>query len=82
MAGVPQEAVGIPGATVAFRATLTETTNKYLRDRLPVEGFVRIHERANTGECQFVTFLPDAEPGQNTSWVLVPKAEFTVRTRN
>jgi hypothetical protein len=79
---VPESAKGIPEATVSFRATLTATSNKYLVDRLPLEGFVAIHERSIHGECQFVTFMPDPEqPGGLTCFVSVPDAEFTFKTR-
>lgn len=78
---VPEDATGIPAAGVSFRATLTATSNTYLADRLPLDGFIRIHERATTGECQFVTFMPDPEEGHHTSFVEVPHAEFSVRTR-
>lgn len=78
---VPSFAVGIPGATVAFRATLTATTNTYLAKRLPLVGLVQIHERTIDGQCTFVTFMPDPEPGKHTSFVAVPNAEFTFKTR-
>lgn len=71
-------ATGIPMATVAFRVTLTHTTNEYLKDRLPLHGLVKIHERDIYGRCQFVTFMPDPEPGKYATFVEVPEAEFTV----
>lgn len=78
---VKKIATGIPGASVAFRATLTATTNKYLAPRLPLEGLVQIHERSVAGECQFVTFMPEVEGVGYTTFVAVPNAEFTVKTR-
>lgn len=79
--GVPEFATGIPGATVAFRATLTATTNEYLVDRLPLTGLVKIGERDIRGNCSRVQFMPDAEPGKHTSFVAVPGAEFTFESR-
>ncbi len=72
------KATGIPDATIAFRVTLTHTTNEYLAPRLPLNGLVKIHERDVFGRCQFVTFMPDPAPGENTSFVEVREAEFTV----
>lgn len=73
-------AVGIPASSVAFRATLTATSNSYLVDRLPLDGLVLIHERDVVGGCQFVTFMPDPVEGGTTSFVAVPDAVFTFHT--
>lgn len=76
---LPAHAVGIPGATVSFRASLTATSNPFLRDRLPIEGLVQIGERGVDGSCTRVLFMPlDRDP---TSFVSVPDAEFTFRSR-
>lgn len=72
-------ASGIPGAAVAFRATLTATTNEYLRDRLPLDGLVQIGERTIYGECRRLLFMPlDNTP---TSFVSVPNARFEFASR-
>lgn len=76
---LPEFATGIPGATVAFRATLTATTNPYLVNRLPLDGLVKIHERTVDGECMFLTFMP-LDRGIST-FVQVDGAEFTFGTR-
>lgn len=78
---VPDFARGIPGAQVAFRATLTATSNEYLAPRLPLDGLVQIGERSIHGDCTRVQFMPDPEPGKLTSFVAVPDAEFTFRSR-
>ena len=78
---VPEFAVGIPRGTVAFRATLTATSNKYLADHLPVEGFVQIGERDVHGNCTRVLFMPDCPPGERTSFVSVPDAKFEFTSR-
>jgi hypothetical protein len=74
-------ATGIPGATVAFRATLVGTSNPYLADRLPLGGLVRIHERDVYGRPMMLTFLPDpVDPAGPTSWVSVADAELAFGT--
>lgn len=78
---VPDFATGIPAATVAFRATLTATSNPYLSDRLPLGGLVRIGERDVRGNCTRVEFLPDPEQGRSTSFVAVPDARFEFSSR-
>lgn len=77
---IPDHAKGIPGASVAFRVTLTATSNKYLADRLPCEGLVQIGERDINGNCTRVQFMPLDGEG-HTSFVSVPDAEFTFRSR-
>lgn len=78
----PEWAVGIPRASVAFRATLTATSNKYLRDEVPVEGLVQIGERDVDGNCVRVQFLADVPEGKHSTWVAVPDAVFEFRSRN
>lgn len=78
---IPEFAQGIPGAQVAFRATLTATTNKYLAPHLPLDGLVDIGERDIHGNCTRVLFMPEVSEGQLTSFVSVPDAEFTFRSR-
>lgn len=76
---IPDHAVGIPGALVAFRATLTATSNPFLRERLPIDGLVQIGERDIHGNCTRVQFMPlDRE---QTSFVAVPDAAFTFKSR-
>lgn len=77
---IPAHAVGIPGASVAFRATLTATSNKYLADRLPCEGLVQIGERDIHGNCTRVQFMPLDGEG-HTSFVSVPDAQFEFGSR-
>jgi len=79
---VPERAsIGIVGMT--FRAVLTATTNPYLADRLPLTGYVSIHETDIFGGVQpnGVTFMPDAPEGEHTSFVAVPDARFEFGTR-
>lgn len=78
---VPENATGTPKASVPFRATLTHTGNKYLVDRLPVEGYVDIVERDNRGRVSRVVFMPDVAPGEHTSYVSVPSARFEFSAR-
>lgn len=75
----PASAVGIPGATVSLRATLTATSNPFLRERLPLDGFVAIGERDIHGNCTRVTFMPLDR--MTTSFVAVPDATFTFKSR-
>lgn len=77
---IPAHAVGIPAATVSFRATLTATSNPFLIDRLPCEGLVAIGERDIHGNCTRVQFMPLDQDG-TTSFVAVPDAEFTFGSR-
>lgn len=81
---VPENAtVGIPKASIIFRAMLLETSNKYLADRLPLRGYVQIVETDVHGGVQpsGALFMPDAEPGQHTSFVRAPNARFEFSTR-
>lgn len=77
---IPAQAVGIPSGIVAFRATLTATSNSYLADRLPCEGIVQIGERDIHGNCMSVLFMPLDREGV-TSFVSVPDAQFTFGSR-
>lgn len=74
-------ATGIPGATVAFRATLVGTSNAYLAEGLPRTGLVRIHERDVYGRPMMLTFLPDPMHANGpTSWVEIADAELAFGT--
>lgn len=70
MSIIPTDAVGIPGATVSFRATLTATSNRYLADRLPLDGFVRIGERTVDGQCSTLLFMPIESDGSPKAWAM------------
>lgn len=64
----------------AFRATLTATTNEYLADRLPCQGYVQVVERNIYGEVSRALFMPDPGDGPYTSFVEVPHARFEFRS--
>lgn len=64
-----------------FRATLTKTTNQYLAPRLPLEGVVQIVETGVSHQVIRTLFMPDPEPGNYTSFVSVPDAEYTFTGR-
>lgn len=70
-------------AHVVFRAMLTETSNPYLADRLPLAGYVKIIEFDIHGGVQpsGALFMPDPEPGKYTSFVEVKDARFEFGTR-
>jgi hypothetical protein len=69
---------------VTFRATLTDTSNEYLYDLLPLTGYVRIHEFDIHGYPQpgKVTFCPDRPDGAASPFVEVRNAQFTFGTRS
>jgi len=72
---------GISGVT--FRAVLTETSNPYLADRLPVAGYVKIVEFDVDGGVMpsGALFMPDSPEGQRASFVRVADARFEFGTR-
>lgn len=74
---------GTPPATVRFRAVLTATSNPYLVDRLPVAGYVDIHEFDVHGGVQphGAMFAPDSEDGTPAPFVVVEDARFEFGTR-
>lgn len=72
---------GIPGATVAFAATLTATSNEYLAPHLPARGLVQIGERSIFGDCIRVQFAREIEPGIWSAFVACPDAEFTFTSK-
>ena len=80
---VVPEGVSTGTSGVTFRATLTRTSNPYLAHRVPLTGYIRIHEFSTTGEIQpnGVTFMPDAKDGTHTSFVSVKDATFVIGTR-
>lgn len=78
---IPRQAIGIPAASVAFRVTLTATSNKYLADRLPCDGLVQIGERDIHGNCIRAQFMPLDRDDHLTSFVSVPDAQFTFGSR-
>lgn len=82
-AHVPENtSTGIAG--IQFRAILTETSNPYLAERLPLTGYVRIVEFDVDGCVQphGALFMPDAEDGGMTSFVRVADARFEFSTRS
>jgi len=74
---------GTPPCQIIFRAILTATSNPYLADRLPLTGYVSIHEFDVDGGVQphGATFMPDPEEGGHTSFVVVEDARFEFTTR-
>lgn len=72
---------GIPGAVVAFSATLTATSNEYLAPHLPIRGLVQIGERDVNGNCIRVQFAREVEPGIWSAFVACPDAEFMFESR-
>lgn len=73
---IPPGAAGTP-PEAPFRATLTETTNPYLRDRLPLQGYVKVISRDIYGNVLHTRFMPDPKTLDGlTSFVVVPNARY------